>query len=125
MIGFITLAGISARNGIMKISHYINLMLHEGLPFERATIMRGSQERITPVMMTALCAGLALVPLMVGADAPGKEILHPVAIVIFGGLVTSTALDTLLTPILFFRFGRPAVEGLGAVQGEFKMNEAY
>jgi HME family heavy-metal exporter len=105
MIGFITLAGISARNGILKISHYINLVLFEGERFGRDMVVRGSLERLVPVLMTALSAGLALVPLMIGADAPGKEILHPVAITIFGGLISSTLLDTVLTPILFLRYG--------------------
>jgi HME family heavy-metal exporter len=112
MIGFITLAGISARNGILKVSHYINLVLLEGERFGEAMIVRGSLERLTPVLMTALSAGLALMPLMIGADAPGKEILHPVAITIFGGLISSTLLDTLLTPILFLRYGRPAIDRL-------------
>jgi CzcA family heavy metal efflux pump len=125
MIGFITLAGISARNGILKISHYINLVLHEGETFGRKMIVRGSLERLTPVLMTALSAGCALLPLMIGADAPGKEILHPVAVVIFGGLVTSTLLDTVLTPILFLRYGATPLERLGAVQAEFNMSEAY
>jgi HME family heavy-metal exporter len=125
MIGFITLAGISARNGILKISHYINLVLHEGETFGPKMIIRGSLERLTPVLMTALSAGFALLPLMIGVDAPGKEILHPVAIVIFGGLVTSTLLDTLLTPILFLRYGATPLERLGAVQAEFNMSEAY
>jgi HME family heavy-metal exporter len=125
MIGFITLAGISARNGILKISHYINLVLHEGETFGRKMIVRGSLERLTPVLMTALSAGFALLPLMIGADAPGKEILHPVAIVIFGGLITSTLLDLLLTPVLFLRYGAKPLERLGAVQAEFKVSEAY
>ena len=125
MIGFITLAGISARNGILKISHYINLVLYEGETFGSKMIVRGSLERLTPVLMTALSAGLALVPLMLGADAPGKEILHPVAIVIFGGLVTSTLLDTILTPILFLRYGDAPLGRLAAVQAEFKLSEAY
>jgi CzcA family heavy metal efflux pump len=125
MIGFITLAGISARNGILKISHYINLVLHEGETFGPKMIIRGSLERLTPVLMTALSAGFALLPLMIGVDAPGKEILHPVAIVIFGGLVTSTLLDTVLTPILFLRYGAKPLERLGAVQAEFNMSEAY
>ena len=75
--------------------------------------------------MTALSAGLALLPLMIGADAPGKEILHPVAIVIFGGLITSTLLDTVLTPILFLRYGARPVERLAAVEAELKVSEAY
>jgi HME family heavy-metal exporter len=112
MIGFITLTGIAARNGILKISHYINLALHEGLPFGRDLIMRGSLERLTPVLMTALSAGVALIPLMIGADAPGKEILSPVAITIFGGLISSTLLDTFLTPVLFLRYGRASLERL-------------
>ncbi|QLF71614.1 efflux RND transporter permease subunit (plasmid) [Peteryoungia desertarenae] len=106
MIGFITLTGISTRNGILKISHYINLAIQEDLPFGRELVIRGSLERLTPVLMTALSAGVALIPLMIDATAPGKEILHPVAITIFGGLVTSTVLDTLLTPTLFLRYGR-------------------
>ncbi len=112
MIGFITLAGISARNGILKVSHYINLVLIEGERFGRDVIVRGSLERLTPVLMTALSAGFALVPLMIGADAPGKEILHPVAITIFGGLISSTLLDTILTPVLFLRYGNASIERL-------------
>jgi Cu/Ag efflux pump CusA len=114
MIGFITLTGIAARNGILKISHYINLALHEGMPFGRDLIVRGSLERLTPVLMTALSAGVALVPLMIDADAPGKEILNPVAVTIFGGLISSTLLDTFLTPVLFLRYGRGALERLVA-----------
>ena len=126
MIGFITLTGISARNGILKISHYINLVLHEGETFGTAMIIRGSLERLTPVLMTAFSAGFALLPLMVGADAPGKEILHPVAIVIFGGLVSATLLDTLLTPVLFLMFGRKSVERLAdARSGSLQPAEAY
>ncbi|WP_145109833.1 efflux RND transporter permease subunit [Cereibacter sediminicola] len=114
MVGFITLTGIAARNGILKISHYINLAIHEGLPFGPDLVVRGSLERLTPVLMTALSAGAALVPLMIDAHAPGKEILHPVAITIFGGLVTATVLDTLLTPTLFLRYGRRPLERLVA-----------
>ena len=86
MVGFITLTGIAARNGILKISHYINLALQEGMPFGRDLVVRGSLERLTPVLMTALAAGVALVPLLIDAATPGKEILHPVAVTIFGGL---------------------------------------
>ena len=112
MIGFITLTGIAARNGILKISHYINLALHEGMAFGPELIIRGSLERLTPVLMTALSAGVALVPLMIGAGDPGKEILNPVAVTIFGGLISSTLLDTFLTPVLFLRYGRKSLERL-------------
>ncbi len=114
MVGFITLTGIATRNGILKISHYINLAIHEGMPFGRDLVVRGSLERLTPVLMTAISAGVALVPLMIDPHAPGKEILHPVAVTIFGGLVTATVLDTLLTPVLFLRYGRKPLERLVA-----------
>ena len=116
MIGFITLTGIAARNGILKISHYINLSLHEGVPFGRDLIIRGSLERMTPVLMTALSAGVALSPLLIDAATPGKEILHPVAITIFGGLISATLLDAFITPILFLRFGRQPLERLRALE---------
>jgi HME family heavy-metal exporter len=116
MVGFITLAGISARNGILKISHYLNLALHEGEAFGHALVLRGSEERLAPVLMTALCAGLALVPLLFGADAPGQEILHPVAVTIFGGLISATLLDALVTPLLFLAFGRKPLERLRAAE---------
>jgi len=101
MVGFITLAGIATRNGILKVSHYINLCKFEGERFGEPMIIRGSLERLSPVLMTALVAAFALTPLLLAADAPGKEILHPVAVVIFGGLVSSTLLDTLITPVMF------------------------
>ena len=118
MIGFITLAGIAARNGILKISHYINLALFEGETFGPHLVMRGSLERLTPVLMTALCAGLALLPLLFGAGEPGREILHPVAVTIFGGLISSTLLDTLLTPVLFLKFGQNALDRILAARPE-------
>jgi HME family heavy-metal exporter len=105
MVGFITLAGITARNGILKISHYINLALFEGERFGRDLVVRGSLERLSPVLMTALAAGLALTPLLFGASEPGREILHPVAVTIFGGLISATLIDTLLTPVMFLRYG--------------------
>ena len=105
MVGFITLAGITARNGILKISHYINLVLFEGEKFGRDLVVRGSLERLTPVLMTALAAGLALMPLLFGAGEPGREILHPVAVTIFGGLISATLIDTFLTPVLFLMLG--------------------
>jgi HME family heavy-metal exporter len=112
MIGFITLTGIAVRNGILKISHYINLALKEGMPFGRDLVVRGSVERLTPVLMTAMSAGVALVPLLIDAANPGKEILHPVAVTIFGGLLSATLLDTLLTPVLFLRYGGRPLERL-------------
>ncbi|MFS8038916.1 efflux RND transporter permease subunit [Xanthobacter sp. AM11] len=114
MIGFVTLTGIAARNGILKISHIINLALQENMPFGPALVTRGSLERLTPVLMTAAAAGIALVPLMRGADVPGQEILHPVAITIFGGLVSATLLDAVLTPVLVLRYGHAALERLVA-----------
>lgn len=114
MVGFITLAGISARNGILKVSHYINLALYEGERFGRDLVIRGSLERLTPVLMTALSAGLALIPLLYGADQPGREILHPVAVTIFGGLISATLIDTVLTPLLFLTFGRKPLERIVA-----------
>lgn len=118
MVGFITLAGIATRNGILKISHYINLCKFEGESFGWPMIVRGSLERLTPVLMTALVAAFALVPLLLAADAPGKEILHPVAVVIFGGLVSSTLLDSLLTPLIFWLVGRKPMKAVLARSGE-------
>ena len=106
MVGFITLTGIASRNGIMMISHYIHLVEHEGEVFGDKMIIRGSQERLVPVLMTALVAALALIPLTLDATAPGKEILYPVATVILGGLISSTLLDMIVTPIVFKQFGK-------------------
>ena len=112
MIGFITLAGIAARNGILKISHYINLALHEGMPFgPRARDPR--QPRAADAGADDRAVGrLALLPLLIDAASPGKEILHPVAVTIFGGLISATLLDALLTPVLLLTFGRNALERL-------------
>ena len=92
----------------MMISHYLHLMRHEGEGFTKAMIIRGTLERLVPVLMTALAAGTALIPLLLAAHEPGKEILHPVAVVIVGGLLSSTMLDILVTPAVFFAFGRRA-----------------
>ena len=112
LVGFITLTGIAARNGIMMIAHYLHLMEHEGEKFDLAMIYRGTSERIVPVMMTALTASLALVPILMAAGQPGREIIYPVAVVIFSGLFTSTLLDLTVRPLLFWRFGRKPVSKL-------------
>lgn len=110
LVGFIAVGGVAARNGIMMLSHYLHLMRHEGEGFTRAMVERGTLERMTPVLMTALAAGIALIPLVLAANEPGKEILHPVAVVIVGGLVSSTLLEFLVRPLVFFHFGRRAAE---------------
>ena len=112
LVGFITLAGISVRNGILKVSHYLNLMRSEGEGFDHKMILRGSMERLSPVLMTALVTAFALAPLLFEAERPGTEILHPVAVVIFSGLISSTLLDTYLTPVMFWLFGRKDAERL-------------
>jgi heavy-metal exporter, HME family len=112
LVGFITLAGISVRNGILKVSHYINLMRFEGEVFDHKMIVRGSLERLSPVLMTALVTAFALAPLLFEAERPGTEILHPVAVVIFSGLISSTLLDTFLTPAMFWLFARKSVARL-------------
>jgi HME family heavy-metal exporter len=123
MVGFITLAGIATRNGILKISHYINLALREQMEFGPELVIRGSLERMTPVLMTALSAGLALLPLLIAADEPGKEILHPVAVTIFGGLASATLLDALITPVLFLMFGRKPLMRLMQRQSEERVGD--
>ncbi|QWE28465.1 efflux RND transporter permease subunit [Polynucleobacter sp. AM-7D1] len=122
LIGFITLAGISVRNGILKISHYLNLMQSEGESFSLSMIIRGSIERLSPVLMTALVTAFALAPLLFEAERPGTEILHPVAVVIFSGLLSSTLLDTFLTPAMFWLYGKKASE---IALSNMKTNEVF
>jgi HME family heavy-metal exporter len=110
LVGFITLTGIAVRNGVLMISHYLHLAVHEGMPFGPDLVVRGSQERVAPVLMTAFTSTLALIPLALSPGVPGREILHPVALVVLGGLLTSTALDFFVTPAVFLRFGRRACQ---------------
>ena len=109
LVGLVTVIGISARNGIMLVSHYRHLEQSEGVPFGRDLIVRGSEERLAPILMTALATGLALVPIVLGGSRAGYEIEHPLAVVILGGLVTSTLLNLFIVPALYLKYGRPAV----------------
>ena len=110
MVGFISLSGIASRNGILLIAHYLHLVRHEGEGFTPEMVERAGRERVAPMLMTALTAGIALVPLVLAAGEPGKEILYPVATVILGGLISSTLLDFFVHPALFWCFGRAQAE---------------
>jgi CzcA family heavy metal efflux pump len=107
LVGFVTVLGIAARNGIMMVSHFRHLEREEGMSFGEELVVRGAMERVVPIAMTALATGLALVPLIVSGAKPGSEIEYPMAVVILGGLVTSTLLNLLLVPALYLSFGRP------------------
>jgi Cu/Ag efflux pump CusA len=110
LVGFISLGGISVRNGILLVTHYVHLVKEEGETFTKEMILRGSLERLAPVLMTALTAGIGLIPLVLGGQEPGREILYPVATVILGGLITSTFCEFLIHPGLFWEFsGQDAV----------------
>lgn len=112
LVGFISLGGIAVRNGILLVTHYIHLMKDEGEEFTQQMILRGSLERLAPVLMTALTAGIGLVPLVLGGQEPGREILYPVATVILGGLVTSTFCEFLIHPGLFWNYSGPSATSL-------------
>ncbi len=109
LVGFISLGGIAVRNGILLVTHYQHLLKHEGESFTHSMVLRGSLERLAPVLMTALTAGIGLIPLVFAGQQPGREILYPVATVIFGGLITSTFCEFLIHPGLFWRFSGPSV----------------
>src|SRR5206468_12533393 len=118
LIGFFTVMGIAARNGIMMISHFQHLQREEGETFGPQLVLRGAKERLSPILMTATATGLALLPLVISGDKPGQEIEHPMAVVIIGGLITSTLLNLFVVPTLYLRLGRgqtltpvPAVAG--------------
>ncbi len=106
LVGFLTVFGIAARNGILMISHFLHLEREEGMPFGRELVMRGAKERLAPILMTALATGLAIVPLAYAGSIPGHEIEHPMALVILGGLVTSTLMNLFVLPSLYLRFGK-------------------
>lgn len=115
LVGFVSLGGIAVRNGILLVTHYFHLMQEDGLPFAKETVLRGSLERLAPVLMTALTAGIGLIPLVVGGRKPGLEILYPVSTVILGGLVTSTFCEFLIHPGLFWKFSGKDAERLARV----------
>jgi Cu/Ag efflux pump CusA len=121
LIGFLTVFGIAARNGILMISHFQHLEREEGEEFGPALVLRGARERLAPILMTASATGLALVPLAVAGSIPGNEIEHPMAIVILGGLVTSTLLNLFVLPSLYLRFGQG---GRARPQGEIRQSES-
>jgi Cu/Ag efflux pump CusA len=106
LVGFLTVFGIAARNGILMISHFQHLERYEGEPFGPGLVLRGAKERLAPILMTASATGLALLPLAIPGAIPGHEIEHPMAIVILGGLVTATLLNLFVLPSLYLRFGR-------------------
>jgi CzcA family heavy metal efflux pump len=107
LVGFLTILGIAARNGIMMINHFQHLERFEGETFGPALVLRGARERLSPILMTTLATGLAIVPLVIAGSIPGHEIEHPMAVVIIGGLVTSTLLNLFIVPSLYLRFGKP------------------
>jgi CzcA family heavy metal efflux pump len=113
LVGFFTVMGIAARNGILMINHYQHLETYEGESFGPGLVLRGARERLSPILMTALATGLAVVPLVIAGDIPGHEIEHPLAIVILGGLFTSTLLNLFVVPSLYLRFGRRRSQPLG------------
>jgi Cu/Ag efflux pump CusA len=111
LIGFVTVLGIAARNGILMVSHYRHLESEEAVPFGRALVLRGAEERLAPILMTALATGLALVPIILGGNRSGHEIEHPMAVVILGGLFTSTVLNLFLLPAIYLRLGQSKRDG--------------
>ena len=110
MVGFIALVGIASRNGILLLNHYLHLVRYERETWSHEMVVRGGLERLAPVLMTALTAGIALIPLTLAAGEPGKEILYPVATVIVGGLISSTLLDFFVHPALFWLIGLQAAQ---------------
>ncbi len=118
LVGFISLGGIAVRNGILLVTHYFHLMKEEGEDFTQEMVLRGSLERLAPVLMTALTAGIGLIPLVWGGQEPGREILYPVATVILGGLTTSTFCEFLIHPGLFWQFSGKDAARLATLETE-------
>ena len=123
LVGFITLCGIASRNGILLISHFLHLLHEEEREFSRETVIQGSLERLVPMLMTALTAALALVPIALSGGETGKEILHPVAVVILGGLLSSTVLDIIVTPTIFWNYARKAA-GI-AIKNRYEKDDGF
>jgi Cu/Ag efflux pump CusA len=117
LVGFFTVFGIAARNGILMINHFQHLERYEGETFGPQLVMRGALERLSPILMTTLATGLALVPLVIAGNSPGHEIEHPLAVVIVGGLITSTLLNLFVVPVLYLRFGRGISDTAGKAAG--------
>jgi Cu/Ag efflux pump CusA len=115
LVGFVTLFGITMRNGIMMVSHWQHLHEVEGMAWGPELVIRGARERLAPVLMTALVTGLGLLPIAYGSGEAGREIEGPMAIVILGGLVSSTTLSLFVLPVIFRRYGRPPLTGAGSV----------
>lgn len=124
LVGFISLFGIATRNGIMLITHYHHLMIHEGESFGRSLVCRGAMERLSPILMTALTAGLGLFPLAISAGKPGRELEQPMAVVILAGLLTSTLLNMIVLPALYLKFGRPPVPENQINENQINENKA-
>ena len=112
LVAFVTLCGIASRNGIMMISHYIHLIKYEKETFSKDMVIKGSLERLVPVLMTALTAMLALIPILLSKGEPGKEILYPLSVVIVGGLFSSTLLDMIVTPTLFYFLAKNSIKNI-------------
>jgi Cu/Ag efflux pump CusA len=120
LVGFLTVLGISARNGILMINHFQHLEAYEGETFGPALVLRGARERLAPILMTATTTGLALVPLVIAGSIPGNEIEHPLAVVVLGGLVTSTLLNLFVVPSLYLRFGASPVPETSSIHNRGK-----